>query len=361
MSKLYNKSKIFTIIVYSLALGALTIIICISYISMIKLLIFLIKPIKVYIDFQTKKYDIISGNQFKAGVYILYNNSNDSYYVGSSSNIARRMSSYFSFAYLNHPKNKNMIICKALLKYDYKPFSLMVVEYCSVSELQAREQYWIDTLNPNYNVLKHAFSSQGYKHTSESLKLMSQSAILRVHAESTKESISQSIMGVNNPFYGKTHTAETLAKIVLSKSTGLVYLYNEYKELTCIFSSITLFSKLVQSNNQSIKKFIDTQDLFRGNWYITNDLINDSDIPIIQNSDTEEYKNLIQTVIECKHIRKAVYVFNPDLILLAKYNGVIETKKALNISHDTIKNYCKTGKVYDNRFIFSYHNLDLTD
>jgi group I intron endonuclease len=289
------------------------------------------------------------------------------------------MSSYFSFAYLNHPKNKNMIICKALLKYDYKPFSLMVVEYCSVSELQAREQYWIDTLNPNYNVLKHAFSSQGYKHTAESrpgpvgslltvaasrglsLKLMSQSAILRVHAESTKESISQSMMGVNNPFCGKTHTAETLAKIVLSKSTGLVYLYNEYKELTCIFSSITLFSKLVQSNNQSIKKFIDTQDLFRGNWYITNDLINDSDIPIIQNSDTKEYKNLIKTVIECKHIRKAVYVFNPDLILLAKYNGVIETKKALNISHDTIKNYCKTGKVYDNRFIFSYHNLDLTD
>lgn len=46
---------------------------------------------------------------------------------------------------------------------------------------------------------------------------------------------------------------------------------------------------------------------------------------------------------------------------MAKYNGVIETKKALNISHDTIKNYCKTGKVYDNRFIFSYHNLDLID
>jgi hypothetical protein len=89
MSKLYNQSKILVIMVYLLALGALTIIICISYISMIKLLIFLIQPIKVYIYFQTKKYDIISENKCKAGVYILYNNSNDSYYVGSSSNLAR--------------------------------------------------------------------------------------------------------------------------------------------------------------------------------------------------------------------------------------------------------------------------------
>ncbi len=193
---------------------------------------------------------------------------------------------------------------------------------------------------------------------------MSQSAILRVHAESTKERISKSIIKEKNPFFGKTHTAETLAKIALSKSLGSVYLYNEYKELTCIFSSITLFSKLIQSNNQSIKKFIDSQpraqsargigerghsprqarDLFRGNWYITNNLIKDSDFPIIQDHSTDEYKNLIQTIIECKNIRKAsaaqrpvpggasplpaIYVFDPDSILLAKYDGVMEAQKA---------------------------------
>ena len=94
---------------------------------------------------------------------------------------------------------------------------------------------------------------------------------------------------------------------------------------------------------------------------ITNNLIKDSDFPIIQDHSTDEYKNLIQTIIECKNIRKAIYVFDPDSILLAKYDGVLEAQKALNISHDTIKNYCKTGKVYNNRFIFSYHNLDLID
>lgn len=31
----------------------------------------------------------------------------------------------------------------------------------------------------------------------------------------------------------------------------------------------------------------------------------------------------------------------------AKYDGVIEAQKALGISHETIKKYCKTAKVYD--------------
>ncbi len=43
----------------------------------------------------------------------------------------------------------------------------MVVEYCYISKLIEREQYWIDILNPNNNVLKYVFSSQGYKHTPE--------------------------------------------------------------------------------------------------------------------------------------------------------------------------------------------------
>lgn len=33
-----------------------------------------------------------------------------------------------------------------------------------------REQHYIDTLYPEYNVLKTAYSSLGYKHTPESLE-----------------------------------------------------------------------------------------------------------------------------------------------------------------------------------------------
>ena len=315
----------------------------------------------IYSNFGKNRLEIVSDNKSKSGIYILFNNKNESYYVGSSVNIARRMSSYLTHAYLNHPKNKNMIICKSLLKYEHDSFSLIIVEYSDASNLVQREQYWIDTLNPNYNVLKNAYSSLGYKHTPESISLISKSASLKKVSQETKDKISKSMMGELNPFWGKTHTAEVLAKIAESKSQGSLFLYNEYKELICIFNSLTRFAKLIQSNNNSIKKFIDSRDLFRGNWYITKELIKDSDVPVIVNHSSNEFNDLIQNMIDCKFIRKAIFVFNPDYVLIHKFNAVTDAENFLNISHETIKKYCKSGKVYNNKYIFSYHNLDLMD
>jgi group I intron endonuclease len=56
------------------------------------------------------------------------------------------------------------IINNSLLKYGYCNFSLDILEYCESSILIKREQYYIDTLNPEYNILKIAGSSFGYKH-----------------------------------------------------------------------------------------------------------------------------------------------------------------------------------------------------
>jgi group I intron endonuclease len=61
------------------------------------------------------------------------------------------------------------IINNSLLKYGYCNFSLDILEYCEPSILIKREQYYIDTLNPEYNILKKAGSSLGYKHTKETL------------------------------------------------------------------------------------------------------------------------------------------------------------------------------------------------
>jgi group I intron endonuclease len=64
-----------------------------------------------------------------------------------------------------------------------------------------REQYYMDSLEPEYNILKVAGSSLGFKHTDESLALMS---------EATKVE--------NHPLYGKTHTVESLVKIGIIKT-----------------------------------------------------------------------------------------------------------------------------------------------
>jgi acetoacetate decarboxylase len=43
------------------------------------------------------------------------------------------------------------------------------LEYCDLENLINREQYYLDLLQPEYNVLKVAGSSLGFKHREESL------------------------------------------------------------------------------------------------------------------------------------------------------------------------------------------------
>lgn len=59
---------------------------------------------------------------------------------------------------------------RALLKHGYYNFSLEILEYCSPDSLLKREQYYLDNLKPEYNIVEKAGSTLGYRHTSESLK-----------------------------------------------------------------------------------------------------------------------------------------------------------------------------------------------
>lgn len=49
------------------------------------------------------------------------------------------------------------MIYRALLKYSYSNFSLDILEYCELDVLIEREQYYINILKPEYNILKYLF------------------------------------------------------------------------------------------------------------------------------------------------------------------------------------------------------------
>jgi group I intron endonuclease len=87
-------------------------------------------------------------------------------------------------------------------------FILVILEYCGVGceaglrptpptkDVISREQYYLDLLNPDYNILKIARSYLGYKHSEETRAKMS---------------------GKNNPFFGKTRSEETRTKMSVAK------------------------------------------------------------------------------------------------------------------------------------------------
>ena len=88
-------------------------------------------------------------------------------YIGSSVDLSRRFRYYYNANYLKLSSAKTMLINKALLKYGYDNFSLEILEYCDKSVLLEREQYFLDKLQPKYNLLNLAGSLKGYKHSEE--------------------------------------------------------------------------------------------------------------------------------------------------------------------------------------------------
>lgn len=50
------------------------------------------------------------------------------------------------------------MINSAFLKYGYSNFTLEILEYCESSEAVLREQYYLDLLKPEYNILSTAGS-----------------------------------------------------------------------------------------------------------------------------------------------------------------------------------------------------------
>ena len=314
--------------------------------------------LKSYDNFKNDKSQILREQKDKSGIYLLFNNLNGNSYVGSSMNLSSRMKNYLNNTFLKARQNMNMPIVKALLKYDQSNFTLFILEYVDIESLTIRETFYITSVMPYYNVLKQGYSSSGNKHTEETKKLLSELAKNRTHSEITKGLIVRALTGENNPFYNKNHSMESKVRMIEAKSNYPVYVYNSSapQGLLVIFPSVLTLAKQIKSNYATIVLNIKEQSIFRGEWYFSNLPYNINDVPKIQNWISIECDELILNIKNKSHIRKAVFVYDKDKNFIAKYEGVTEAQRALNINHSTIKKYAKLSSSYNN-YIFSYERL----
>lgn len=126
-------------------------------------------PVVRYPNADINKPKIIEDNRKKVGVYRWVNIINNKTYIGSSTNLSERFLHYFQARILLKYKTP---IHNALLKYGYSNFVLEILEYCEKEEAVLREQYYFDLLKPEYNILKIAGSSLGYKHRKDTIERM---------------------------------------------------------------------------------------------------------------------------------------------------------------------------------------------
>jgi hypothetical protein len=125
-----------------------------------------------YSNMDMNKNAIYEENRDRSGIYRLVNKINNKSYVGSSVSLSRRFRYYYSLSCLEKKVSggSSVVLHRALLKYGYSNFSLDILEYCEPNVKISREQYYIDLLKPEYNILKKAVSNLGFKH-SEATKL----------------------------------------------------------------------------------------------------------------------------------------------------------------------------------------------
>jgi predicted GIY-YIG superfamily endonuclease len=87
-----------------------------------------------------------------SGIYCIINIKNNKRYVGSSRNVSSRLWCHRSE--LRNNKHDNQHLQNAWNKYGEQMFDYYILEKCEESKLQEREQYYITSLNPEYNIIK---------------------------------------------------------------------------------------------------------------------------------------------------------------------------------------------------------------
>jgi group I intron endonuclease len=178
-------------------------------------------------DILFSSYDIILSKgeraMKQAGIYQIKNTINGKIYVGSSVDLRRRFREHRRLLLNN--THHSIILQNAVNCYGIKSFIFETIELCSPNNLITREQYYIDSLNPAYNVCKVAGNTLGREHTAKSKNKMSVSKKgkpgTRTGAQlsqETKNKIAKSHLGKPSWNKGKTHSPDTINKMKVSHS-----------------------------------------------------------------------------------------------------------------------------------------------
>lgn len=120
---------------------------------------------------------IANENRHKSGIYLIYNNINGKFYIGSASTnrINRRFRSH-----LINKSEGSKLLTRAIYKYGLENFNFYILEYYpgfvhkenlkkAHLNLLKIETYYINLLKPQYNILTIGGSSLGFKHSKETI------------------------------------------------------------------------------------------------------------------------------------------------------------------------------------------------
>lgn len=214
-----------------------------------------------------------------------------------------------------------------MLKYGPSGHRLEILEYCEKVKavILSREQYYIDLLKPEYNILQTAGSPLGYKHTEETLAKFRN----RVHTEETKKKIrelrhtEEVKQVIRLAALNRKVSAETKAKIS-AKLTGL----KRSEETKQKLKEVALGRKLSDETKAKIREYKHTDE--------AKEAIRVSNL---NRKHSEETKAKISS-----KLGKAVVVTNIETGISVEYASIKLAALGIGKSYDTCKRHLKSQK-----------------
>jgi hypothetical protein len=127
----------------------------------------------------------------KSGVYTIYNVITHKFYIGSSINLRKRHNAHLKDLrnnrhHCNHLQN-------AWNKYGKESFIFKTIRTCPPDQCVSLEQYFINAVNPEYNVCKVAGSCLGRTVSIETRNKMSNSQKGKKASEETRRKLRENI------------------------------------------------------------------------------------------------------------------------------------------------------------------------
>ncbi len=228
----------------------------------------------------------------KSGIYKLTNLINGKFYIGKSLDVeSRKYSHYYT---LRRNKHGNAYLQRAWNKYGEENFVFSIIELVGNNQLNIKELYYIDTLKPEYNIMKTLDKR------------------LRM-AQSSKDKLSKYQTNKHNskPVFAKNILTQVITKYTCSSDVA----------------------KKLQLDAPSIRKVLKGKRTNVDNY-------------------TFSYDNTFPTNSLSKKIKKSVLVYDKSNNLLYTYKSQLKCSKDLKISYGFLHRLLKSGKLYKDIYYF---------
>jgi len=192
-----------------------------------------------------------------SGIYKITNLVNNKIYIGSAINFRKRKNLHLW--QLRKNKHGNKYLQNAFNKYGEDSFEFILLTNYPIKDLLVVEQIFINTFNPEYNILKIAGSRLGCKHSEETKRKISLANKGNIASEETRKKLKQVNLGkkytlehvekVRQANLGTKRSDETRARISkakLGKKQSIEHINNRIKSTQVAIVQLTKDGEYIQ-------------------------------------------------------------------------------------------------------------------